>query len=218
MEPIRKESLSDIIEHQLETMILKGELKPGQRVNELELANKLQVSRSPVREACLKLMGKGLIQAFPNRGSFIASLEVAEAVEIYQIRIELEGLAARLAARLQPSTDSLNNILEEMRKQVTAQDVQAYFRLNREFHLLIASLSGNETLKSLHVNLFNRLSLFQLKTLAQPQGLQTSMREHTILAQAIGAGQEETAAQAARSHVQSSLNRLQTVLGISAKK
>jgi len=95
---LRAHSLTAVVQHEIERMILSGELGPGEHLNEKAVADKLQVSRGPVREACRALAELGFVRLIPNRGVFITQLTKADAIEVYDLRAGLTGLAASLLA------------------------------------------------------------------------------------------------------------------------
>src|ERR1700755_2813973 len=95
---LREHSLTAVVQHEIERMILAGELEPGERLNEKAVADALKVSRGPVREACRALAELGFVQLIPNRGVFIKKLTKADAIEVYDLRAGLTGLAAQLLA------------------------------------------------------------------------------------------------------------------------
>src|SRR5688500_7075102 len=91
-------SLTTVLEREIEGLILSGELPPGDRINEIQLAKRFGTSRGPIREATRSLEGRGLVEVVRNRGVFIRRLTVEEALEIYDVRSALFGLAGRLLA------------------------------------------------------------------------------------------------------------------------
>src|SRR5882757_11083967 len=95
---LKAQSLTAVVQHEIERMILSGELGPGERLNEKAVADALKVSRGPVREACRALAELGFVQLIPNRGVFIKKLTKADAIEVYDLRSGLTGLAAQLLA------------------------------------------------------------------------------------------------------------------------
>lgn len=136
----------------LREAILRGHLKPGEKLDQNEIAGLLNVSRSPVREALRTLAAEGLVEVVPHRGAVVAELSPAELEEIYFIRGILEGMAARLAA---PKVDSeriaaLQTILEEL-EQTTNLD--RWLELNRRFHHTIYKVANRPRLLSIIKNL-----------------------------------------------------------------
>src|SRR6202166_1403634 len=120
----RAETLCSLVAEELERMIIRGELQAGDRINESELAQMLNISRGPIREACRSLEKSNLVRVVTNRGVFVREMSVAQAAEIYDVRAHLFGLAGRLAASrvsLQEVAE-LRAIVAEMQK---AKDIDA---------------------------------------------------------------------------------------------
>ena len=129
-------SLTQLVQGELERQILSGELGAGERLNEVALAQRLEVSRGPVREALRSLEEAGLVSFEKNRGATVRVISPESAVEIYEIRAALEALACRrLAARATSAqVDELRPLVDEMDVAVEAADVGAFNRLNIAFH------------------------------------------------------------------------------------
>jgi len=125
LQVLRTSSLTGALERELEHLILTGELKPGERLNEIQLSARFGTSRGPLREATRSLQAKGLVDAIRNRGVFVRSISPKEALEIYDIRAALFGLAGRLLTDL--VTDAmltrLNEYLVEMDEIAKERDV-----------------------------------------------------------------------------------------------
>ena len=125
---IRTVSLTSALEQQLEHLIISGELQPGDRLNEIQLAARFGTSRGPLREATRSLEAKGFVVVIRNRGVFVRQLSLEDACEIYDLRAALFGLAGRLVA--QRMTDSLlkdlKALIDKMEVAATDNDVDAY--------------------------------------------------------------------------------------------
>jgi DNA-binding GntR family transcriptional regulator len=157
--PVKISTLKDNIVEIMSEAIFAGKMKPGERVNESQLARELQVSRAPIREALQQLQEQGLIINHPRRGMFVVHLEDEDFQKINSIRLILEAEALRLArANLnQAAHNKLAQILERMERSETAAP-SVRVRLDVEFHKTIWNLTGNEfmerTLSSLTAPLF----------------------------------------------------------------
>jgi DNA-binding GntR family transcriptional regulator len=121
---LKAHSLTAVVQHEIERMILSGELGPGERLNEKLVADKLAVSRGPVREACRALAELGFVHLIPNRGVFIRKLTRADAIEVYDLRAGLTGLAAELLAPLLANEHvaQLDGFVEDMEQAAEAAD------------------------------------------------------------------------------------------------
>jgi DNA-binding GntR family transcriptional regulator len=157
--PVKISTLKDNIVEIMSEAIFAGKMKPGERVNESQLARELQVSRAPIREALQQLQEQGLIINHPRRGMFVVHLEDEDFQKINSVRLILEAEALRLArANLnQAAHNKLAQILERMERSETAAP-SVRVRLDVEFHKTIWNLTGNEfmerTLSSLTAPLF----------------------------------------------------------------
>src|SRR3546814_632637 len=96
---LRSESLTTVLQEKIERMILGGDLKAGERINEFALAQAFGVSRSPIREACRKLEQAGMVEIIKNRGMFVCSIDLQRAMDIYEIRGALAGQIGRASCR-----------------------------------------------------------------------------------------------------------------------
>ena len=112
---LQSHTLTGVVQHEIEKMILRGELVPGQRLNEKLVADKLSVSRGPVREACRALAELGLVYLIPNRGVFIKRLTKSDAIEVYDLRAGLIGLSASLLAPILSTQSAAKLASDRMR-------------------------------------------------------------------------------------------------------
>ena len=113
---LRSHSLTGVVQHEIERMILSGELQPGTRLKESVIARKLSVSRGPVREACRALAELGFLYLFPNRGVYVKRFDKTDAMEIYDLRAGLTGLAEGQKVQFELKTD-------KMRGKVSAENL-----------------------------------------------------------------------------------------------
>ncbi|MGH2403657.1 MAG: GntR family transcriptional regulator, partial [bacterium] len=120
----------------LRLSIVQGKLLPGQKIPQDEIGEDLGISRMPVREALRTLEAEGFVRLLPNRGAVVRELSVRDIREVYQIRIELEGLTARLAApRVSPEQlERLRRLMALMSRTVEQDDIQRLLELNKDFH------------------------------------------------------------------------------------
>ena len=148
LQVLRTSSLTGALERELEHLILTGELKPGERLNEIHLSARFGTSRGPLREATRTLEAKGLVNAIRNRGVFVRSISPEEALEIYDIRAALFGLAGRLLTDM--ITDAmltrLNEFLDQMDEIAQQRDFDRYYPLNLQFHDFLIKSTNNKTL------------------------------------------------------------------------
>ncbi len=148
-------SVSQTVKAQLalREFVLRGELKPGERVSELQMVERLGVSRTPVRMALVRLEEEGLLEAIPSGGFAVKAFSEREVFEAIEIRGTLEGLAARLAAErgvgapdLQAAAACLDAMDEVVRRDAVELDISRYVELNTQFHNLLIDLAGSQAL------------------------------------------------------------------------
>lgn len=187
----------------LERAILEGRYSPGQRLREVELAERLGVSRTPLREAFYTLETRGLLQIQPRRGAFVKSVTVEETEELLTVRIALDGLAARLAAERADTED-----IEELKKAHKAQraasrkrDDSAFHALGQEFHSLIYTASGNPKLISIYRSLRVEAALYPVADILLPGETEKSLEDHSDLLAAIDAREPDRAQIIAEQHI-----------------
>ena len=210
IEILRTQSLTTIILGELERMILSGELKPGDRVNEKALAARHEVSRGPIREACRRLEQAGLVEIIVNRGVFVRRLETQDAADLCDIRANLAGMAGRLVAeRISPDElDRLRNMVQRMENCGEEGDISSYYALNIEFHAAILEMTRNDRLERMCSDLDNELYLFRRKSMGVGHGLQTSLVEHRAMIAAFEARDADSAERILVQHALSGKERL----------
>ena len=137
--------LRDVVFENLREAIVEGRLKPGQRLMEVQLAEQLGVSRTPVREAIRKLELEGLVVMLPRKGAYVANMSLKDLIDVLEIRASLEGLAASLAAERITDEDikKLESIVEEFKDGINESNVEALLRKDVEFHECIFKSTNN---------------------------------------------------------------------------
>lgn len=193
--------LSEIVGEQIRSRILSGELGPGSRLVERDLADLFEVSRSPVRDALRMLEQEGLVEKLPTRGIMVKRLRRTEVEEIFDIREALEGMASRLAAQrvANGAPSNLSNLVAKSRAAHERDDLVAVRSFNWGFHDEIISFSGNETLQVLITPLMGRLHWL----LRQISDFDRIEADHMRLASAIESGYPDLAQAEAQRHVRS---------------
>jgi len=192
---LRQRSLAVEVRDEIERMILEGELKTGERLNEISIADRLGVSRGPVREAARALEREGLVKAVVNQGVYVRSLSVDEALELYDLRAMLAGhLCARVAEAGDPSAiTALRRFVTQMQAAAEADDEETYFALNLAFHDRIAAASGATRAAEFYGSLGKEVRLMRLRVLTGAAALALSNAEHDLIVQAMERGDAEAA-------------------------
>jgi DNA-binding GntR family transcriptional regulator len=175
--------LRDVIEDE----IAQGVFRPGDRLDELMLATRHRVSRTPVREALLQLAASGLVVSRPRRGTIVAAHSAEQVVEMFEVMAELEGMAGRLASRRanEEDRDRLLTSHESCRSAVAASDPDGYYYRNELFHDAIYLGSHNHFLFEQCSALRRRLKPYRRLQLRFPGRLATSFAEHESIIKAI---------------------------------
>jgi len=194
---------ADIIADELEGLIFDGTFSDGERLDEVQLAERFSVSRTPIREAFQRLAQSGLVEQLPRRGVFVRQPGPVELIEMFEVMAELEAVCARLAAS-RISDEALRDLHETNARcnaAVAAQDSDGYYRENERFHAIIYRQSGNGFLEQECLRLHRRLQPFRRIQLRLRGRLKQSMSEHEAIVAALEAGDGEAAATEIRSHV-----------------
>lgn len=187
----------------LENQIFSGDLLPGTRLDEVGLAQRFGVSRTPVREALLQLASAGLIEMRPRQGAMVAAITVQRLLQMFEVMAEMEALCARLAARRMapPERAALERAHKACTRLARKGDPEAYYTANRAFHEAIYGGTHNAYLEETTRTLRNRLSSYRRFQLRRPGRVAHSLAEHDAVVAAICAGDDEGAAVAMRAHV-----------------
>ncbi len=176
-------TLEEYVAHRIREAILKGYFKPGDRLDQTELAELLGVSRSPVRDALKRLAAEGLVTLHPHRGAMVAELSREELEEIYLIRRVLEGLAARLAV---PKIDAerLNVLREILERMDHTEDAEEWIELNYRFHHTIYQAANRPRLLEIIDNLRKTVGPYIRQYISSPEYRQQAQVSHWRIYQA----------------------------------
>lgn len=206
---LQSNSLTTVVQQEIERAILRGEYAPGSKLIEATLAEKMGVSRGPVREAFRMLEEAGLVRNEKNRGVFVRDIPIDEAVEIFDLRAAMDELVGRkLAADITPAQlKEIRALVEAMEKTVKAEDGYNYHLLNLKFHDRLVEMTGNRKLTSIYRKLTKELSLFRRLNLADGWLLPVSASEHRQIIKAIASGDADVAGRAMFDHVMDSKER-----------
>ena len=211
---LRTSSLTGALERELEHLILTGDLKPGERLNEIKLSTRIGTSRGPLREATRSLQAKGLVDIIRNRGVFVRSVSPAEALEIYDVRAAIFGLVGRLLTDLvsDEMLAKLNDYLDQMDRIASSQNFDDYYPVNLAFHDYLVTSTGNKTLLQEYKGFVNKLHLCRARGLVQAGGLAVSNREHREMVDSLASGDRLRAQEAFFRHVERSKLRFLSTL------
>ena len=207
LQPITIDSyqpLREIVCEALRDAIQRGILQPGERLMEVQLAEELGISRTPVREAIRKLEQEGYVIMVPRRGTYVSSMSVRDVKEIFEIRSALESLSTVLAAmRIEPEElEKLRALLTEIEGHIKRKDIDKIVETDIKFHGLLYQVSRNERLVAIISNLKDQLARFRTLSMSYPGRLQETLQEHRAMVEAIAAGDLDAARDAAERHME----------------
>ena len=211
----RTASLEEQVTATLESEILTGTLASGTALTEQSLSVRLGVSRTPIRAALHTLAEEGLINLVPNRGAVVVGVTREDLIDIYKIRMRLEGLASALAAERISREDlaTLRESVELAEFYISRNDTEHLKELDTQFHAIIYRASGNrmlnKTLSELHRNIIS----YRKMSLSVPGRLERSVGEHREILKAIEAGDAERADSLTCAHVAAALENMLTTVG-----
>ena len=206
---LQNHSLTGAVQQEIERLINEGELGPGDKLTEASLAERLGVSRGPVREAFRVLEEVGLVQLEKNRGVYVRQIPLEEALEIFDLRAMIEAhVGSTLAANAtEEQLSHLRNLVTQMAQAVKVEDETTYYRLNVQFHEAMVAYAGNKKLIGMYRKLTRELSLFRRRNFSDHALLVTSVNEHRDILDAIGSRNAAKSAEALRQHVLMSRER-----------
>ncbi|TDD92207.1 GntR family transcriptional regulator [Actinomadura darangshiensis] len=190
--------------------ILTGEFVPNQRLIEADLSERFAASRAGVRAALVELANEGLIERVQNRGARVRAVSLAEAVEISEVRMVIEGLCAAKAAECAGPSGiaDLQAIGDAMRTAVSSGDVMGYSRLNERLHARVREISGQTTASGVLERLRAQNVRHQFRLAMHPGRPQVSLPQHLDIIEAIAAHDPAAAEEAARAHLRSVIDTL----------
>jgi DNA-binding GntR family transcriptional regulator len=191
--------------------IVTGELKPGQRLVEMQLCDQFNVKRNRIREALRKLEHEGFVTITPNVGAVVAGLSRVDVENTYDILSVLDGLAVRLATPF-IALDQLDNLEGLLSRMEGTDKFTIYARYNDEFHSLICSYSENKRLISQSKNMRLNIKVSGYRSFSVPGQIAVSNAEHRKVVQAIKEKKSQQAEQIMRDHVIDAKIRLLTYL------
>lgn len=204
-------TLSDNVVNIIRKMILNGNLKPGERINQAQLADKLNISRGPIREALRLLQNEGLIQHVTNKGTFVTTLSVQDAYEIYTLRALLESEAAQLAVSQLTIADfqKLEMLLNQISETMKEGDLEKQAQYDIEFHLTIVEASKHQRLINMHRQLDTQVgAMFLTVANKVPIRVNQVVKNHVILLDALKCKKKPVIKKAFSDHYMHSLEDL----------
>jgi DNA-binding GntR family transcriptional regulator len=209
-EPLSGEPGRQLACDQLRRAILAGDMAPGQRLVEEELAGTFGVTRASLRGALIDLTADGLVERIPNRGARVRVITLDEAVAITECRMALEGLCAAKAAERVTDAQAaqLRELAGQLSRAVADGEPVKYSALNRELHQLVLEISGQTVAAGLLARLNGQIVRHQFRLALRPGRPHQSLPEHLAIIDAIVGGNPDQAERAARLHLRSVIHAL----------
>jgi DNA-binding GntR family transcriptional regulator len=208
--PFRGFSLHDQVAERIRAQIFDRHLASGEFIDEIALAEKWQISRTPLREALKVLAAEGLVELVPRRGCRVIEISETDADELFPIMALLEGRCAFEATQHATATDlrELQRMHDELERTAAAHDVDGYYQANHVFHSFVQRLAGNRWLDRVTADLRKFVRMLRGRQLVLPGRIDDSINEHRVLIAAMLAGEAQRAERAMHDHLLAQLAAL----------
>ena len=195
--------LRDVVFNTLRQAIITGEFAPGERLMEIALANRLGVSRTPVREAIRKLKLEGLVVMIPRKGAEVAKITEKDLRDVLEVRSSLEELAAELATERmnEEIKEKLEKALDDFKKAIDSEDNAAIADSDVEFHDIIFEATGNARLIQIISNLREQMYRYRLEYVKDTEYHTVLLNEHRELVKAMLEGKKDEARKIMKKHI-----------------
>jgi DNA-binding GntR family transcriptional regulator len=213
-QPDGSSSLEEKVYISLEEQIISQKLRPGESVTEMKLSRELGVSRTPVREALQRLDREGLIKLIPNKGAVVLGISEQDLIDIYKIRMRLEGLAARIAAEKKDEQfcRALGDNVDLTEFYMTKGDIEKVKNLDSEFHDIIYRCCESRMLGKTLSELHRYIASYRKLSLAASGRIDHSLAEHKEIYEAISCGNADAADALMSEHVERALDNLLQII------
>ncbi len=203
--PIERRSLVGEVAAQIRDLITEGVISPGVRLNERHLCERLQVSRTPLREAFRSLAGEGLIELVPNRGAVVAEMSIEEIEHTFDVLGVLEALSGELACQ-HASEEEVTRIRAlhlEMLAAHARRDLPNYYKLNRQIHSAINGIARNPVLTETYNTLNARVQSLRFRSNFDRHSWDIALKEHDAMLNALDERDGENLSRILRQHLRS---------------
>jgi DNA-binding GntR family transcriptional regulator len=206
--------LREVVFETLREAIIGGVLRPGERLMEIQLAEELGVSRTPVREAIRKLELEGFVVMIPRKGAYVSDISYKDIADIFEIRGALEQLAAGLACEriTEEELENLERLLVQKKECIDGEDVEGMVEIDTQFHEALYRASRNDRLVQIVSNLREQIQRFRSTSLASPGRMREAWEEHEKLVEAISERNIPLAQQLASEHIEFAENSFLEIL------
>ncbi|MCP5281902.1 MAG: GntR family transcriptional regulator [Rhodoferax sp.] len=201
--------LHEEVTNRIRDMIVESKLVPGERIQELELAQQLGVSRTPIREALKVLTSEGLVELLPLRGAIVKVFTDKDAHDMLDVIALLEAFAGERACKAEQSRiDAILDMHERMQQLYEQRQRLEYFVLNQQIHEALIALADNETLSMTHAILSKRMRSLRYSGNSGAENWAAALAEHTRMMEALARRDGPALASAMREHIQNTWPRI----------
>jgi DNA-binding GntR family transcriptional regulator len=206
--------LRELVFESLRAAIIEGLLRPGERLMEIQLAEQLGVSRTPVREAIRKLELEGLVVMMPRKGAYVAGLSIKDISDVFEIRKALEGLAAEVAAdRISDEEiESLERLLHRLAEASDSKNYDLFIEIDSEFHSVLFQAGRNDRLSQMINNLREQIHRFRSTSLSMPGRMSAAVEEHRKIVEAVSQHDVDAAKHLAQEHIENAENTIMEMI------
>jgi DNA-binding GntR family transcriptional regulator len=214
-EPIERLSLHEEVTNRLRDMIVQGLLAPGERIQEMALAQQLKVSRTPIRDALKVLTAEGLVQLLPLRGAVVRQFSAKDARDMLEVIALLEEYAGLKAC--QASDERIGAVLglhEDMLRLYAARDRRAYFERNQQIHQALIALADNDSLSLTHDMLSKRMRSLRYSGNSSPENWAAALQDHEEMARALRERDGQALSRAMGDHIRRTWVRIAPQIGV----
>jgi DNA-binding GntR family transcriptional regulator len=211
--PIERMTLHEEVTHRLRDMIVQGQLAPGERIQEMALAQQLKVSRTPIRDALKVLTAEGLVQLLPLRGAVVRQFSAKDARDMLEVIALLEEYAGHQACLA--SEERIESVLalhQDMVRLYALRDRRAYFERNQQIHHALIALADNDSLRLTHDMMSKRMRSLRYSGNSSPENWAAAVQDHEAMAQALRQRDGQALSRAMGEHIRKTWDRIAPLL------
>jgi len=210
---IERVPLHEEVTNRLRDMIVSLRLRPGERIQELEVAQLLGVSRTPVREAIKVLTAEGLVELLPLRGAIVKAFSAKDARDMLEVIALVESYAGERACEAdQAQIDAILEMHQQMKVFFESRERLAYFALNQRIHESLIALADNDTLSMTHATLSKRMRSLRYSGNSTPENWSAAMAEHEQMMAALAARDGQALSRIMGEHIRNTWPRIKDVV------
>jgi len=211
--PIERLTLHEEVTNRLRDMIVQGQLAPGERIQEMALAQQLKVSRTPIRDALKVLTAEGLVQLLPLRGAVVRQFSAKDARDMLEVIALLEEYAGHKACLASDErVEAVLKLHDDMLRLYEARDRRAYFERNQQIHQALIALADNDSLTLTHDMMSKRMRSLRYSGNSSAENWAAALQDHETMAQALRQRDGQALSQAMGAHIRKTWDRIAPLL------